>query len=106
MNPEPRYILNNANSPIYLFRDKLGSEKIMTVHSQRNDPIFIDLFEPTTDGACQTVKVRAYLPEGQILDCYVVGFLIDILHKDSMFDGKFNTVPTKFDLQSSHDGVS
>lgn len=92
----PRYILN-YNSGIKIF-DSDG--KSTTFFSHVDDPkklIFVDLLEKTCMGSCEHVLVRAYLPGGQILEGRVVGFVIDIYHKDSLFDGRFNVIPSKLD---------
>jgi len=89
---KPRYILNNNKHPIKIFEDIDVKSASVRVYSNFDDPIYIDILTPMREGTCRNVKIRAYLKDGQFCVGYVAGFLIDIIHKDSLYDGRFNLI--------------
>lgn len=86
---KPRYILNHT-APIKIFENSGVMSSFFLVQSSHKKPIYIDILSHMEEGSCHPVKIIAYLNDGRTYVGYVVGFLIDIIHKDSLYDGRFN----------------
>lgn len=57
-----------------------------------SSPIFVDILGPLEgEGSCESIKVRLFLPNGDIKTGNIVGYCISIYNKDALYDGRFNS---------------
>lgn len=83
-NPQCRYRLSNDCKRIW-------TGKKTQIPVGINTLVFVDIFEKFEEGTTESVKIRAYFPDGNIVVGTVPGFCIEIHNFNSLFDGRFNS---------------
>lgn len=79
-------------------RYKLAKDAVVTkmtgekYYIDKSDTCFVDILSPMiTEGICESIHIKVFEPDGNIIEGFTVGFNIKLANKDLLFDGRFNS---------------